>query len=790
MTIIRKLFGRSSVSRIFSVRCKRKVGTKKCLLSVTVMLFIVFVYQHRAQRFVQQVKSSALLSLNKNQSTFNLRLNTIASNAEGPSIQPTLDLKNCSNNELVGPMAINPNITPNFAEVENVSSIHLLKDGCYSPTTCIPRQKVAVIIPFKERDAHLKTLLFYLHPMLQRQKISYCIFVAEQFDNGQFNKAMIMNAAFEEAMKQDWFDCIIFHDVDMIPEDDRNLYICGEHPRHISPAIDKFDYKSHYGTEFGGVTGITPEQYRKANGHSNQFWGWGGEDNDMEFRIFNSGMKIIPSPSKIGRYKMIVHTHPWKFSANKFPTRLNKTRVARAKTDGLSDLQYRLVGSEGNPLYTKWFIDIRRIEVKRITLYIDDKPAMDIDIEPGKCRWERVEGKYLDYSIELTNVKEAAPLVERYLKTRKQTVVPPHVKLPSTPTSQFRFSIVENFDDATNLCDKIAPLCVGVQKENSEEKYTLRRSNMPRNIVISGPVLENPPTEDPSFPFNFTSPRRKLFFPNKVAHVRYCPGSSGDYQMVKKTIKTAYADFSMPQHWFKFDVQFTVLKSPPVHIYYKDSRYFEAQTNKEQSTFRFSWPGGKAPNFNNVDTPREYIFQTTQFPISNIPGCYSVESKLADNLNQPLYQWNWWFEVSSGNKEIDARLREEYWRNRSKEQAVKAKMARMVSMQRRKDAMDLKRQREREKKIAKVHMSLKEITIPPADRWPKKEANVDIDEINEAVIVGNGQIKPYDPNNSLPPVVQAVGNTRTYEPKVAVSRKYHTGLPQKLQTHNVKNGAT
>ena len=50
-------------------------------------------------------------------------------------------------------------------------------------------------------------------------------------------------------------------------------------------AIDKFDYQPHYGTDFGGVTAITPKQYRKANGHSNQFWGWGGEDNDMEFRI-------------------------------------------------------------------------------------------------------------------------------------------------------------------------------------------------------------------------------------------------------------------------------------------------------------------------------------------------------------------------------------------------------------------------------------------------------------------------------------------------------------------------
>ena len=61
-------------------------------------------------------------------------------------------------------------------------------------------------------------------------------------------------------------------------------------------AIDKFEYKPHYGTEFGGVTAITPEQYQRANGHSNEYWGWGGEDNDMEFRIaYRCGIFLLKS---------------------------------------------------------------------------------------------------------------------------------------------------------------------------------------------------------------------------------------------------------------------------------------------------------------------------------------------------------------------------------------------------------------------------------------------------------------------------------------------------------------
>lgn len=58
-----------------------------------------------------------------------------------------------------------------------------------------------------------------------------------------FNRAMLFNVGFLEALKLRDFDCFIFHDVDLIPEDDRNFYTCPEQPRHMSVAVDVFQYK-------------------------------------------------------------------------------------------------------------------------------------------------------------------------------------------------------------------------------------------------------------------------------------------------------------------------------------------------------------------------------------------------------------------------------------------------------------------------------------------------------------------------------------------------------------------
>jgi glycosyltransferase involved in cell wall biosynthesis len=144
----------------------------------------------------------------------------------------------CVPDKLVGRMSVAK------LELGNLSISPAVKPGgIWLPGDCIARHRVAVIIPYRDRAQHLDVLLSVLHPMLQRQQLYYTIFVIEQAAPDVFNKASLMNAGYVEASTQSHYDCFIFHDVDMIPEDDRNFYVCSHSPRHIGSHLSQWDYR-------------------------------------------------------------------------------------------------------------------------------------------------------------------------------------------------------------------------------------------------------------------------------------------------------------------------------------------------------------------------------------------------------------------------------------------------------------------------------------------------------------------------------------------------------------------
>ena len=120
-----------------------------------------------------------------------------------------------------------------FSVIEKSHADDLHVGGHWFPNSCQAEQRLAIIICYRNREIHLKLFLNNIHAFLKKQQLDYTIFVVNQHGKEQFNRAALFNVGYLEAMKLYPFDCFIFHDVDLLPEDLRNVYKCGEKPRHM-----------------------------------------------------------------------------------------------------------------------------------------------------------------------------------------------------------------------------------------------------------------------------------------------------------------------------------------------------------------------------------------------------------------------------------------------------------------------------------------------------------------------------------------------------------------------------
>uniref|UniRef100_A0A2M4AT26 Putative glucosylceramide beta-14-galactosyltransferase n=1 Tax=Anopheles triannulatus TaxID=58253 RepID=A0A2M4AT26_9DIPT len=252
---------------------------------------------------------------------------------------------------LEGPISVDTTYEP-LSVIEDRYRNKLQSGGQYAPPDCTARNRVAIIVPYRDREQHLPIFLKNLHQLLMKQQLEYGIYIVEQAAGSSFNRAALMNIGFTEAMKQRNWECLVFHDIDLLPMDDRNLYTCPDQPRHMSVAVDTFNFKLPYNTIFGGVSAMTEKQFRTVNGFSNSFWGWGGEDDDMSNRLKHFGFHIARYPVNIARYTMLNHKKE-KANPKRFEKLVNGPK--RYDSDGLNSLHYQLINLIKKPLYT-WIL--------------------------------------------------------------------------------------------------------------------------------------------------------------------------------------------------------------------------------------------------------------------------------------------------------------------------------------------------------------------------------------------------------------------------------------------------
>ncbi|XP_063537562.1 beta-1,4-N-acetylgalactosaminyltransferase bre-4-like [Cydia strobilella] len=248
----------------------------------------------------------------------------------------------------LGPISVNRSYI-DLEELDEHAFPEVKWGGQFSPYDCTAEHKVAIIVPFRDRQKHLALFIKYMHSFLMKQQIEYRLFIIEQAETHPFNRGQLMNVGFLESQKMGNWECFIFHDVDLLPLDPRNVYQCDKQPRHLAAAVDKLGFELPNSYSFGGVTAVTLEQFKKVNGFSNRYQGWGGEDDDMSHRLRMMGYRITRYNMSVARYTMLSHSEALR---NPKRTYLLSGTKRKNKEDGLSSLEYVVIKKNLHQLYT------------------------------------------------------------------------------------------------------------------------------------------------------------------------------------------------------------------------------------------------------------------------------------------------------------------------------------------------------------------------------------------------------------------------------------------------------
>jgi len=238
---------------------------------------------------------------------------------------------------------------------------HAMKRTKVSPDAT----SVAVIVPYRDlhpkqnRARHLREFVPHMTAFLERLRrqgkvTNYHVYIIEQSDDGRkFNRGKLLNIGFDLARKNRRFghDVFIFHDVDLLPGDDLGDWYSKfpKIPLHIARVWGRYSNNPKY---FGGIVSFSAEDMRKINGYPNTFWGWGGEDDEMQKRCEKVKMRWEYPPKgtirdleamtlkeKLG---FLRQNREWKCMVK---WEALDEHDATWKTNGLSDLKYEVTGT-------------------------------------------------------------------------------------------------------------------------------------------------------------------------------------------------------------------------------------------------------------------------------------------------------------------------------------------------------------------------------------------------------------------------------------------------------------
>jgi hypothetical protein len=241
----------------------------------------------------------------------------------------------------------------------------LLSTRIARPLTFADDRRLTVVIPYRDREQHLHQLMPVLQEKLREQRLDYRIVVVEQENGSKFNRGRLLNAGIHYAADATDYYCL--HDVDAVPIVAN--YACPSQPLRLVNKLIGLQGKSRHNDHyFSGAVSIRKDQVQAANGFSNEYWGWGKEDDDFFFRLLLTELlcyydlegtyQDLPNPP----HQQVQRRYPWA------PAHVRRNRQRRSlllrglvdpADDGLNTLRYEVVERSGSAEYGPAYEKIR-----------------------------------------------------------------------------------------------------------------------------------------------------------------------------------------------------------------------------------------------------------------------------------------------------------------------------------------------------------------------------------------------------------------------------------------------
>ena len=104
--------------------------------------------------------------------------------------------------------------------------------------------------------------------------------VEQSNDGKKFNRGKLLNVGYKLAVAEG-YNIFIYHDVDLLMSKESQLWYIAypQHPIHIARVWSRYNANPNY---CGGIISWNKEDFQRINGFPNNFWGWGGEDDEND----------------------------------------------------------------------------------------------------------------------------------------------------------------------------------------------------------------------------------------------------------------------------------------------------------------------------------------------------------------------------------------------------------------------------------------------------------------------------------------------------------------------------